>query len=132
MALSNWDTLAVNEKGEATNGEFTTRKKGVVALIYKNWMYVRDGENMVMEIQHGEFSYKDLHVFAIRGPKNGIYVVCWDDHWSIENVEPFSNMVVGVGLYGFSGEDWVGVEQNEVFFLDGHFQSFVRQECNNQ
>ena len=41
MALSNWDTFAVDEKGEPTDGRFTSAL-GVEVEIYKNWLYVRD------------------------------------------------------------------------------------------
>ncbi len=84
MALSNWDTLALDESGRPTNGVFTS-PLGIVVEIYKNWLYVRDSkgwesgggyvEPTIMEIQHGSLSYKDVQISAIRGPKNGVYCV---------------------------------------------------------
>ena len=41
MALSNWATFSINEKGEACGGEFVS-PQGVEVEIYKSWFYVRD------------------------------------------------------------------------------------------
>lgn len=89
MALSDYDTLAIDLNSNPTNGVFTT-PLGVIARIYKNWIYVTDEgawregdpfiDGVVMQIQHGELRYRDLHVFAKRGPKNGIYAVLMLDY----------------------------------------------------
>ena len=41
MALSNWDTLALNEKGKVLSGSWESFKK-VGIEIYKAFIYVRD------------------------------------------------------------------------------------------
>jgi len=84
MALSNWDSMAVNAKGEPTNGVFVS-KMGVTVEIYKNWLYLRDPdawreggpyvEATVAQIDNGSFQYKDVHIAAKRGPKGGVYCV---------------------------------------------------------
>jgi hypothetical protein len=84
MALSNWDTMAVNAKGEPTNGVFTS-KLGVTVEIYKNWLYLRDEKawqeggrfvkSTVGQIESGVLTYKDVSIVAKRGPQGGVYCV---------------------------------------------------------
>jgi hypothetical protein len=86
MALSNWDTLAVDENSKSTNGVFESAL-GVTVEIYKNWLYVRDPkawqeggafvEPTIMEVHDGSFRYKDVQIVAKRGPKTGVYAVVW-------------------------------------------------------
>jgi hypothetical protein len=40
MAMGNYDLLAFDNKGQPCNGVF--KYKNTMALIYKNWMYVRN------------------------------------------------------------------------------------------
>lgn len=136
MALSNWDTLAVNEKGEATNGIFQS-PLGVIVEIYKNWLYIRDEKAWeegggytkptVMQVQEGHFRYKDVTVDAIRGPKDGVYCVVHTERfkpeldskerYKPENVERLA--MIGIGCYGFDNDtgDWLGVQEAEHKFL---------------
>ncbi len=119
MALSSWDTLAVNLNGEAQAGFFVS-PGGVKIEIYKNWIYIRDPkawreggsftQDVVMEIQHGELRYGDVEIHAIRGPQNGVYVVCWHEN------EQTTGMI-GCGVYGYEGEKWIGVTPDSVEFL---------------
>lgn len=127
MALSNWDTLAVDLKGEAQAGFFVS-PCGVRVEIYKNWVYIHDPkawrkggqfcEDVVIELQHGDLHYMDVEIRAVRGPQNGIYVACWHIDWHVEDKKPaeYTGMV-GCGVYGFEGEDWVGVTPDSVEFL---------------
>lgn len=116
MALSNWDTLAVNEKGEAINGVFTS-PMGVTVEFYKNWLYVRDEKGWVeggafvkptvMEVQHGYFTYKDVHIIAARGPQGGIFACVWSgSEWAKPSTV---TGMVGCGVYGYEDHDFVGV-----------------------
>lgn len=41
MALSNWDTMSMDEKGKTLSGEFVS-PLGVKVEFYKNWIYVRE------------------------------------------------------------------------------------------
>jgi len=86
MALSNYDSLALNEKGEPINGVITS-PLGVTVEIYKNWLYIRDNKAWkkngyfvkptVMQINSGDITYQDLHILALRGPQGGIYVIVY-------------------------------------------------------
>jgi len=115
MALSNWDTLAFDEKGESSTGDFTS-KLGVEVEVYKNWLYVRDEKawvdggqfvkSTVMQIQHGEITYKDIHVVALRGPQNGVYAFVWSG-W--EHEKTLTGMI-GIGVYGYDDRgEFIGV-----------------------
>ena len=124
MALSNWDTLAVNLNGEAQAGFFVS-PGGVRVEIYKNWIYVHDPkawreggfftQNVVMEIQHGDLHYHDVEIRVIRGPQNGAYVVCWHANYKNEQTE-YTGMI-GCGVYGYKVDKWVGVTPDSVEFL---------------
>ena len=131
MALSNWDTLAVNLKGKAQAGAFIS-PCGVSVEIYKNWVYLHDPkawreggqfcEDVIMELQHGDLQYMDVEIRAVHGPQNGIYVVCWHvDYQSpgkdgIPGPTKYTGMI-GCGVSGFDKEDWVGVKPDSVEFL---------------
>lgn len=123
MALSNWDTWALDEKGEPIPGSFTS-PLGVEVEVYKNWLYVQDERAwveggayirpIIMEIQSGELTYKDVHVSALRGPQEGVYAVVYTTRYPphVEG-EPYKpptyTGMIGVGVYGYHGEEWVGV-----------------------
>lgn len=84
MALSNWDTLAVNQDGDPVAGTLVS-PMGVEVAIYKNWLYVRDAKawreggayvaDTVMEIREGVIRYLDVDIHAARGPQEGVYAV---------------------------------------------------------
>jgi hypothetical protein len=84
MALSDWDTMAVDAEGRPTSGLFVSRL-GVEVEIYKNWLYIRDPkawheggpfvEPTVAQVSSGSLTYKDVRIEAKRGPKRGIYCV---------------------------------------------------------
>jgi hypothetical protein len=91
MALSNWDTLAVNHRGESMNGNFTA-PNGIQVQFYKNWLYLRDEaswregdpyiKNTVGEIRQGDMDYRGIEIRAKRGPQRGVYAVVthgWGD-----------------------------------------------------
>lgn len=122
MALSNWDTMAVDEEGKACDGVFKS-PMGVEVCIYKNWLYVADEKawkeggryvaDTVMSIQQGELVYVDVNIHAIRGPKDGVYVIVWSGNPG----EAGWKAMVGIGCYGYSDHDWVGIEQTEIDVL---------------
>jgi hypothetical protein len=125
MALSNYDTLAVNEKGESINGVLVT-PLGVRVEIYKNWLYVYDSaawrkggafvKPCIAEIQHGELRYLDLSVCAVRGPQDGVYVVAWYDEQEIHGI-------AGCGVVAYVGNALVGVLRDSI----GWFQAKLRK-----
>lgn len=160
MALSNWDTLAVNQTGESTNGVFVS-PLGVSVEFYKNWLYVRDKqgwnkggrfvEPTVMQVEHGVLHYKDVSITAIRGPQNGVYAVVqstvYPPHLTEDcakckakakayrheqNCPDFVDtkyfVMVGCGVYGYSGEDWVGVDDESKKFLVDWIQKSEQEE----
>jgi hypothetical protein len=133
MALSDCDTPALDEKLEATNGVFVS-PLGVQVEVYKNWLYVRDEKawqegggfvkHTVMQINAGDLHYKDLQFRAVRGPQNGVYAVVWATQYQ-DQVEgedykpPIVTGMVGIGVYGYYGDEWVGVEDESLkWFVD--------------
>ncbi len=129
MALSNWDTFAMNEKGEPCKGEFIS-PLGVRVTIYKNWVYVYDEvawqENIkchqkpcVMEIFKSEMQYKDV-VIVSDFIDNTIYLAVFS------YTEPLTGMV-GVGSYGFDDDGkYVGVTKTHLRKL----KDFLETETN--
>jgi hypothetical protein len=133
MALSNWDTMAINKNGKPIAGRFTT-PSGVTLEIYKNWAHILDTkawtkedshfvEPVIMTIQNGYLTYKDLEIYAERGPQNGIYVLAfWKDYVGdgpkgMDNIRMIWGGMAAIGCYGFEGEDWVGVQKRSIDFL---------------
>src|SRR3990167_4005838 len=113
MALSNWDTLAINHLGESTNGVFVSPQKLSVS-IRKNWLVVVDevGKHLA-DIQYGEITIKDTHIVAIRGPQQGIYAAVFSGY------EEKAVGMLCIGVYGFIKDQWVGVQQESVdWFID--------------
>ena len=104
MALSNWDTLSINELGESLNGIFVS-PLGVEVSFYKNWLYVRDEkawqdggafiQPTVMQIDSGNLQYKDVHVEAVRGPQNGVFALITTGYG--QDIKA----VVGCGVSGY-------------------------------
>jgi hypothetical protein len=150
MALSNWDTLAVDENGESTNGVFVS-PLGVSVEFYKNWLYVRDSKAWqeggrfvsptVMQVESASLSYKDVSITAIRGPQNGVYAVVQSTIYPPQLTEDCAKckskakgyaherecpnfvdtkhlVMIGCGVYGYSGEEWVGVTDDSKKFLN--------------
>jgi hypothetical protein len=125
MALSNWDTLAVDLNGEPCNGSYTS-PLGIVVSIYKNWVYVYDAqawhkdgqfvEPCVMQFQHGEIVYKDVNLQFVRGPQEGIYGACWHEQCPEKGPTIYTGFI-GCGVYGFDGDKWVGVLPSSFDFL---------------
>lgn len=103
MALSSWDTFALNKDSEPIRG-YAENHNGVGIEIYKNWLYIHDDTmkdlfnedahkfsgdyestpadqhygftgTVVMQIQEGFVRYGGWDIYVERGPKNGVYVV---------------------------------------------------------
>lgn len=73
MALSNWDTLGIDQDGKLCFGIDTAKDCGVE--VYKNWIYVRDismwregtfSSPTIAEIQEGEVTLSDFYIYAER------------------------------------------------------------------
>ena len=128
MALSNWDTLVLDHKGNPSRGDLIS-PMGITVEVHKNWLYLRDPqawrpgqfvEPTVMEIQEGSIHYLDVHVFARRGPAYGIYFSVWTGN---EGKEGFSAMA-GIGCSGYVEEKYVGVLPEYIQYL----QALLREE----
>lgn len=73
MALSNWDTFAMNHKGESCRGEFVS-SLGIKVKAYKNWLFVEDNlgwrkggsfaEPIIMQINNSNLIFKDVNVIC--------------------------------------------------------------------
>lgn len=124
MALSNWDTLAVDQEGKPCGGSFVF-PSGISVDIHKNWIYVNDPkawrkgsgyvEPVVMQVEEGKITYQEIHIQAIRGPKNGIYFTAWHTEYPDYKIDagnvqiaegsklqdPVTVGMVGIGCYGF-------------------------------
>jgi hypothetical protein len=138
MGSSNWDTLALG--GDTVEvGTFTT-PLGVRLCIYKNWLYLYDehawrgshtlGEH-VMQVHHGELTYLDLQIRAVRGPQDGVYVVASTGSWYRKDF----NAMVGCGVYGWEpgldqfdrtdlAERWIGVNPESALFLQHYVHRY--------
>lgn len=124
MALSNWDTLAINLNGEPQMGFFVS-PGGVKVEIYKNWVYVHDPKawredgffvkDTVMKMEHGDVQYHDVQIKAVQGPQFGVYVACWHADYD-KNPAEYTGMI-GCGVSGYEDKKWVGVMPASVEFL---------------
>lgn len=124
MALSNWDTFAIDHEGKNSGGSFTSAQ-GVTVETYKNWLYISDPqawrkgggytEPIVMQVSEGIFIYQDVRVVAIRGPKNGIYFCAYTEKY--ENSSYTIKGIVGIGCSGYVGSRWVGTGKRDLAFL---------------
>lgn len=103
MALSNWDTLAVNHTGKTSSGDFIAPNEVSVSL-YKNWLYLRDANawrkgdpytgKTVGEIRSGDMDYRGIEVRAKRGPQDGVYAVV---------THGYGDDIIGMAGCGVSG-----------------------------
>lgn len=137
MALSNWDTLAVDHKKQSTNGVFVT-PLGVRVEVYKNWLYVHDeavqknndpySGDVVMEVQEGKFTYRDLDIKAVRGPNDGIYALCWTGYH--DDVE----FMLATGIYGYHDRtgEWIGVQEENIELLRTIYRKWAREYLPNK
>jgi len=133
MALSNWDTMAWNAKGESTIGTFVC-PDGVILEIYKNWLYIHDKKAwwqgmpfckpVVMQISKGEIQYVGLSIYAERGPQESIFVYTkYHDYQS-----KIDDSFFGIGCYGYVEDKWVGVLPSTVIQFKQWLQDLQRNE----
>jgi len=137
MALSNWDTLAFDKNGNPTNGIF--QSGNMVVEIYKNWLYVHDAKaweenccfvhDTIMEVQHCSIIYKPFHIIAKRGRQSSILCVIWTCNYDKEGDDKYDFMI-GCGVYGYRGDDWVGVETKTFIDLKNFARKVIAEELN--
>ena len=126
MALSNYDILSINHNSESINGVLTS-KIGIQVEIYKNWLYVHDTvawqkeiaytHPCIMKIQNGNLTYKNVQIYAERGPQGGIYCIAITPLWPNKDKKEKLNVMVGIGCYGYIDDKFVGVQSKSVDFL---------------
>ena len=104
MALSDYTSLVVDEKGDTAESSVTS-PMGVKVGLYKTWLYIEDKaawraggsyiKPVVMQVFAGCLCYKDIHVFAFRDYLDNICVVVYyqDDSGSYHGM-------MGFGVYG--------------------------------
>ena len=123
MALSNWDCIAWDERGEPCDGRLRT-PDGIIVDIYKNWVYVYDktayeswksdcknyDHPCIMEIHEGIFTYKNIDIRATRGKQGAIYVA------AIYRIYRENKVLglYGIGCYGYESDEWVGVKEETI------------------
>jgi len=139
MSLSSWDTLAVDENGNSTNGVFESFQD-VKVEIYKNWLHIIDKKawakncgytkNVIAVINEGDLSYKDVNIIAIQGPQKGIYCVVWSQKYEEgSNKKPELRGMVGCGVNGYKGEKWVGVSSKSLEWFRKKLTDKVKFTC---
>jgi len=131
MALGNWDTFAIDINGKHV-GSFIS-PLGVRVIFYKNWLEVKDTSSgfsnesstrdVIIIVNEGKISYRDVEINAIRGPQEGIYAVV---HSGYTHNGTFQGMI-GCGVYGYGDKEdgldedgyapFVGVRRSSKEFL---------------
>lgn len=129
MAMSNWDTLAIDLDGKSNDGCLNA-PCGFGVEIYKNWLYLRHPQMWhagcsfvaptIIEMSHGEIKICNTTIIAKRGDtKQSVMVAAFHTAYA-EQVKgetykpPTYTGMVGIGCYGYKGDEWVGVERAEV------------------
>lgn len=123
MALSDYDTLAINHTGAATNGSFIS-PLGVSVDLYKNWIYVRDPDAWqpgayvrptIMEIQDGFIRYRDVTIVAMRRikPTRSIFALAYSGY----NYDSSYSGMVGVAGIGWRRDEFTGITNEHLAIL---------------
>lgn len=136
MALSNWDTLAIDHTSSPVEGSFAASSGELSVDIYKNWIYIRSEEMWhegsgfscptVMEIQEGVFRFGRVNALVVRGPSEGVYLCAWETTY-VKDMPPMTRLMAGMGIYGYRGGEWVGVTEEHVTFLKQLIESKVAE-----
>lgn len=121
MAGGNWATFGQDH---------ITSEMGVTVGIYKNQLYVTDekaweagsifSKPTVMQVQSGNFTYKDINIYAERDYEDNIFVVV-----TTQGKDP----MISCGVYGF-GEtgEWLGVTEAHKQTLDVVFKNWEAEQ----
>lgn len=135
MALSNWATLALHSEDGLVNSEFE-HEAGFTVQIYKSKIHIYDEKafrggcgfrnNLVMRIESGDCRYFDMRMDVWKPETNEVYLAANKGHRHDDTYVGFA----GCGVFGYDGEDWVGVREHQIERLRQHIQesSHVREE----
>lgn len=144
MAASNWDTFALDSAGEPSDGLFQASRGDLSVEIYKNWLYVRSpsmwvpgrfafAEPTIMEIQQGELRVGGVEIYAVRGPSheldNGGVYCCISEHIYEKDMPVIERFMVGIGIYGYRDDEWVGVTAEHVDYLRKVLTEAAAEHC---
>jgi len=119
MALSNWDTFAMDHENKPCCGVYIS-PQGISVEIYKNWIYLKDKDwnkvgywHPVMEIYDSKMSYKDVNI-ASKFINHTIYVATWSGY----NYDKSVKGMVGIGTMGHDVKSqYVGVTAKHLIRL---------------
>lgn len=95
MAIGNWDRWGLTLDGAPSNGAYRS-SGGVTVELYKDWLYLRQGDGPPLELREGQIEGTGLKIVARRVPFAVIFVV---SEYHAESSQ-FTGMV-GVGAYGY-------------------------------
>ena len=126
MALSNFDTLAIDQDEVSVLGVF--EYQGITAKIYKNWLYIGNEAGywpdsgytkpFIMTIYEGLVTYGSVQIWAVRGPQDGIYCTVWSS-----NHKGTPKTMIGCGVYGYSDNGlWEGVRKDSLTWFQNKIQ----------
>ena len=136
MALSNWDHAAWDKFGDPRDGSLKFHS-GIWLEIYKDWLYIHDPttkgafihirkgeisvyndkrEETITEISEGKLSYKGIEITVHRDEEHGTFIHAECGGWYEGNYyhDCLPMILCGIGKYGFCGEEWVGIEEDDV------------------
>lgn len=126
MALSNWDTCALDAEGKPCSGVITVKRSNdqiAQVEIYKNWLYVRATdmwskgysyvEPTIAEINQGDINIAGFRIYATRGPQNSVLTFI-ESGWKhlAKDGEGHYDCMCGIGCYAFVGEKCIGIQQD--------------------
>ena len=110
MALSNWDTIAWNERGEPTKGILQC-PNGIIVEIYKNWASISNKfKTNIMQFWQGQVHYRNLYLFGKRSIQSSIFLVAIYKDWNKNIIKA----LFGIGCYGYVKHKWVGVKNKTI------------------
>jgi hypothetical protein len=126
MALGNYNSISWNEKGKPIEGFFKT-PHGVMVEIYKNWLYLSDGNRKeIAHIDSGILYYKDLHLVAIRGKRQGIYFVAWTENYKHDKA--VYKAMFGIACYAYIKRKPILISKDQVDFLQNKLKEWNKND----
>jgi len=124
MALSNWDTFAMDHTGTPCLGTFISTK-GVKVEIYKNWIFLKDqawskiGERYIvpytMHLYTSRLRYSDVEVASLFVGQT-IYMAVWEGYEDEDNTLPAFRGMIGIGTMGHHSDskDYIGATEKQI------------------
>jgi hypothetical protein len=116
MALSNWDTFAIDHKGKAMTKDFIS-PLGIRVGVRKSWLYVESEklwqkggnycEHVISTINEGNLGIADINIRAKRlsDDTEGIVAIVWCGYVGQRGFRAMAT----IGCYGYKGNEFIGV-----------------------